>query len=83
MDVVAIMRRDDGLHTVGGQLSKDFVNCCQRIPVVGSNGCLKLRNAGNHVAAFDTTGTKPVDPNANNFGSIASKSVDVVCLIRG
>lgn len=82
MDVVAVMGRDDGLHSLGSQLSENFVNCCQGVPVVGSYGRLKLGNAGDHVAAFDTTGTKPVDPNANDFGSIACKSVDVVGLVR-
>lgn len=83
VDVVAVMRRYDGLHPLGGQLSKDLVDCCQRVPVVGSDGCLKLGNAGDHVAAFDTAGSKTVDPNADNLGSIASKSVDIVGLIRG
>lgn len=82
MDVVAIVGRDDGLHPLGGQLSEDFVDCCQGVPVVGSYGRLKLGNAGDHVAAFDTAGAEPVDPNTNNFGSIAGKSVDVVCLVR-
>lgn len=82
MDVVAVVGRDDGLHPLCGQLGENFVNCCQGVPVVGSNSCLKLRNASDHVAAFDTTGTKPVDPDANNFGAIAGKSVDVVCLVR-
>lgn len=83
MDVVAVVGRDDGLHPLCGQLGENFVDCRQRVPVVGSDGCLKLGNAGDHVAAFDTAGAEPVDPNANNFGSIAGKSVDVVCLVRG
>lgn len=83
VDVVAVVGGDDGFHPLCGQLGEDLVNCCEGVPVVGSYGSLKVGNAGNYIASLDAAGAELVDPDADNFGSIAGKSVDVVCLVRG